>query len=74
MAQMVGPKFSQKAVEKAKEGLSEEDIKALNLLLKKAIISKKYTKALGIDGSLSSFDCILMRTVYKFKYSKQKNK
>lgn len=74
MAQMVGPKFSQKAVEKAKEGLSEDDIKALNLLLKKAIISKKYTKALGIDGSLSSFDCILMRTVYKFKYSKQKNK
>lgn len=74
MAQMIGPKFSKSAIEKASEGLSEDDLSALSLLLKKAIISKKYTNALGIDGNLSSFDCILMRTVYKFKYSKQKNK
>lgn len=73
MAQMIGPKLSKKAVAKAIEGLSDDDIKALYLLLKKAIISKKYTNSLNLDGSLSSFDCILMRTVYKFKYSKQKN-
>ena len=74
MAQMIGPKYSERAVAKAKEGLSEDDLQALSLLLNKAIICKKYTEALGIDGRLSSFDCILMRTVYKFKYSKQKNK
>lgn len=74
MAQMIGPKYSTGAVAKAKEGLSEDDLQALSLLLNKAIICKKYTEALGIDGRLSSFDCILMRTVYKFKYSKQKNK
>ncbi len=74
MAQMIGPKYSESAIAKAKEGLSEDDLQALSLLLNKAIICKKYTEALGIDGRLSSFDCILMRTVYKFKYSKQKNK
>ena len=74
MAQMIGPKFSEAAIKKASEGLEADDLTALSLLTKKAIISKKYTTALGINGSLSTFDCLLMRTVYKLKYSKQKGK
>ena len=74
MAQMIGPKFSKDAVSKVSAELGSDDKEALQLLIKKAIISKKYTTALGIDGSLSLFDCILMRTVYKLKYSKQKDK
>ena len=50
----------------------EDDEEALKLLVKKAASAKRYTEACGIKGNLSAFDCILMRTVYKLKYSKKK--
>ena len=74
MAQMIGPKYSKSAVEKAKEDLGDDDKAAMSLLIRKAIVARKYTNALNIDGRLSTFDCLLMRFVYKLKYSKQKDK
>ena len=49
-----------------------EDIDALELLLKKAAISRLYTKAYGVKADLPAFDCALMHFVYKRKYSKKK--
>ena len=74
MAQMIGPKYSPAAVSKVREGLGKDDLEALELLIRKALISKEYTKAAGVQGNLSLFDCLLMRSVYKLKYSKQKDK
>ncbi len=50
----------------------EDDEEALKLLIRKAAIAKRYTDACGVKGELSKFDCVLMRTVYKLKYSKKK--
>lgn len=49
-----------------------DDAKALEILVKKAAMVKRYTMACGVNKHLSSFDCNLMRTVYKMKYSKKK--
>lgn len=51
----------------------EDDIGALELLISKAGLAKLYTKASFKKIKLSAFDCWLMRTVYKNKYSKKKN-
>lgn len=50
-----------------------DDIGALELLISKAGLAKLYTKACNKKIKLSGFDCWLMRTVYKNKYSKKKN-
>lgn len=54
--------------------LTEEpdDAEALKLLISKAAMAKRYTLACGVNVKLSSFDCNLMRQVYKMKYSKKK--
>lgn len=49
------------------------DREALKLLVKKAAIAKRYSEVMGIDGSLSMLDCMRMRAVYKYKYSKKKD-
>lgn len=49
-----------------------DDTEALKLLIKKSAMVKRYTLACGVNRHLSSFDCNLMRTVYKMKYSKKK--
>lgn len=49
-----------------------DDAEALKLLLEKAFLAARYTHACGVKTQLSVFDCKLMRTVYKKKYSKQK--
>jgi len=49
-----------------------DDTEALKLLVAKSAMSKRFTEACGKDISLSGFDCNLMKTVYKMKYSKQK--
>ena len=50
----------------------DDDAEALALLVKKAVLAKKYTEKCGVNIKLSGFDCTLMRTVYKMKYSKKK--
>ncbi len=50
----------------------QDDAKALMLLSQKAAMAKRYTLACHVNTKLSAFDCHLMRTVYKKKYSKQK--
>ncbi len=50
----------------------DDDAAALALLVKKAVLAKKYTEKCGVNIKLSGFDCTLMRTVYKMKYSKKK--
>ncbi|MCQ2592427.1 MAG: class II aldolase/adducin family protein [Treponema sp.] len=50
-----------------------DDLDALELLITKSAIAKLYTDACNKKISLSAFDCWLMRTVYKNKYSKKKN-
>lgn len=50
----------------------EDDAKALSILSKKACTAYLYTRACNVKIALSAFDCVLMRTVYKLKYSKQK--
>ena len=50
----------------------DDDAAALALLVKKAVLSKAYTDKCGVKIKLSGFDCTLMRTVYKMKYSKKK--
>ena len=49
-----------------------DDAEALSMLIKKSAISKRLTQSLGVNRSLNSFDCALMRFVYKKKYSKKK--
>ena len=43
-----------------------------NYLTEKAAIAALHTRALGCRAALSLFDCVLMRQVYRLKYSKQK--
>lgn len=54
--------------------LTEEpdDADALKMIVSKAAMVKRYTLACGVNKKLSSFDCNLMRKVYKMKYSKKK--
>jgi len=51
----------------------KDDVEALEILINKAGISKLYTAACGKKITLCAFDCWLMRTVFKLKYSKKKN-
>ena len=51
----------------------KDDVEALEILINKAGISKLYTAACGKKIKLGAFDCWLMRTVFKLKYSKKKN-
>ena len=51
----------------------KDDVEALEILINKAGISKLYTTACGKKIKLGAFDCWLMRTVFKLKYSKKKN-
>lgn len=51
---------------------SQDDCHAVCLLTEKACICRLHTKALNVDGRLSSFDTWIMRTVYLKKYSKKK--
>ncbi len=50
----------------------KDDAEALKLLIEKAAMAKVYTLSRGIQADLSLFDCMLMRCVYKMKYSKKK--
>lgn len=54
--------------------LTEEpdDAAALKLLISKSATAKRYTELSKVKCMLSAFDCLLMRFVYKKKYSKQK--
>ena len=51
----------------------KDDVEALEILINKAGISKLYTAACNKKIALGAFDCWLMRTVFKLKYSKKKN-
>lgn len=51
---------------------AKDDAEALRMIVSKAAMAKRYTLACGVNTQLSSFDCNLMRKVYKMKYSKKK--
>lgn len=53
-------------------GEDEEDTEALAILLDKAAICARHTRAVNVQGRLGKLDCVLMRFVYQHKYSKQK--
>ena len=53
-------------------GEDAADTEALKVLTDKAAIAALHTRALRCSASLSLFDCVLMRQVYRLKYSKQK--
>lgn len=53
-------------------GKDASDTEALKLLAEKAAVSALHTRALKTDVRLGASDCLLMRFVYKFKYSKKK--
>lgn len=50
----------------------EDDAKAMELLIRKAALTFRYTSAIGVRKHLSFLDCLRMRYVYVSKYSKQK--
>lgn len=50
----------------------KEDAEALKLLVTKAAITKRYIDSQKLNIKLSMLDCLLMRTIYIKKYSKQK--
>jgi hypothetical protein len=50
---------------------TEVDIEALRLLTEKACVSFLHTRALKAFVALSPLDAILMRMIYKNKYSKK---
>jgi len=51
---------------------SEDDAKALELLVDKAAVCSIHTAAFGVKERIGVVDAALMRLVYKMKYSKQK--
>ena len=53
-------------------GEDAADTEALKVLTDKAAIAALHTRARRCSASLSLFDCVLMRQVYRLKYSKQK--
>ena len=53
-------------------GEDAADTEALKVLTDKAAIAALHTRALRCRAALSVFDCVLMRQVYRLKYSKQK--
>ena len=53
-------------------GEDDADTEALKVLTDKAAVAALHTRALNVRASLSLFDCVLMRQVYRLKYSKQK--
>ncbi len=54
-------------------GDDEDDTEALKILLDKAAVTDLNAGARGMNRKLGMFDCMLMRFVYKKKYSKKKN-
>lgn len=52
----------------------EEDVEALEILVKKAAICKIHASLCGEKGRLSALDTALMHLGYEMKYSKQKGK
>ena len=53
-------------------GEDAADTEALKVLTDKAAIAALHARALRCSAALSLFDCVLMRQVYRLKYSKQK--
>jgi hypothetical protein len=53
-------------------GEDAADTEALRVLTDKAAIAALHTRALKVSAGLSLFDCVLMRQVYRLKYSKKK--
>ncbi|HHZ03380.1 MAG TPA: class II aldolase/adducin family protein [Tissierellia bacterium] len=51
---------------------SEDDMKALELLVDKAAVCRIHTTALNVEAKIGFIDAALMKLVYKMKYSKQK--
>lgn len=49
-----------------------DDVKTLEILIKKAALSYRFSQECNVNKKLSAFDCILMKAVYTKKYSKQK--
>ncbi len=54
-------------------GDDEDDTEALKILLDKAAVTDLNAASRGMNRKLGLFDCMLMRFVYKKKYSKKKN-
>lgn len=53
---------------------SEDDTKALEILVNKAAVGSIHTGALNVKARIGFIDAVLMRFVYKTKYSKQKDR
>ena len=53
-------------------GEDAADTEALRVLTDKAAVAALHTRALGVGAELSLMDCVLMRQVYRLKYSKKK--
>ena len=53
-------------------GEDAADTEALKVLTDKAAVAALHTRALGCRAALSLPDCVLMRQVYRLKYSKKK--
>lgn len=53
-------------------GEDAADTAALRILTDKAAVAALHTRALNSSAGLSLFDCLLMRQVYRLKYSKKK--
>lgn len=53
-------------------GEDAADTEALRVLTDKAAVAALHTRALNVCAELSLFDCVLMRQVYRLKYSKKK--
>lgn len=53
-------------------GEDSADTAALQVLTDKAALAALHTRALNDNASLSLFDCLLMRQVYRLKYAKKK--
>lgn len=53
---------------------NEEDVEALELLVKKAAICKIHVSQCRVKGTLSPVDTTLMHLVYELKYSRQNGK
>ena len=49
-----------------------DDAKALEMLVKKAAMTRRYTRAVGVKNELTTFDCRLMNIVFKKKYARKK--
>lgn len=53
---------------------SEDDTKALEILVDKAAVCSIHTAECNMKSRISIIDAVLMKFIYKMKYSKQKNR